>query len=359
MKAIIPTGGRGTRMQPLTFSTNKHFIPVANKPLIFYPIESIAETGIKEVLITYNPGWLDAVKTILGDGSKWSLKFTYVLQKKPLGLADIVRSCEKDLAGEDFVFHLGDNIFADGIVDLYNYFMTEKPNGLVAMVEHPENNRMGVPYFDKDGNVTEIIEKPENPPHKFAMPGIYFSDSTFFKAFKGNDAIKASARGEWEIPDPFTWMIKHNYRVLVREYKGTWLDPGKFNDWLSANKYLLDKKLVHGVGSKLDKSVDMSGTVEIGKDTVITNSKIIGPVAIGNKVNIKNSVIGPHTSVSSGSTIENSHLENSVLMSDVVIKNIKKPITESLIGTSAEIIDEGQKPDQFKFFIGEKSKIIL
>src|SRR3989344_3010334 len=111
MKAIIPTGGRGTRMQPLTFPTNKHFIPLANKPLIFYPIEAIAETGIKEVLITYNPGWLESVKEILGDGSKLGLKFKYILQKEPKGLADIVRSCEEDLKGEEFVFHLGDNIF--------------------------------------------------------------------------------------------------------------------------------------------------------------------------------------------------------------------------------------------------------
>ena len=121
MKAIIPTGGRGTRMQPLTFSTNKHFIPIANKPLIFYPLEAIAETGIKDVLITYNPGWLEPVKKILGSGSKWGLKFKYVLQDKPRGLAHVIRVCEEALAGEDFLFHLGDNIFTEGIRILYSH----------------------------------------------------------------------------------------------------------------------------------------------------------------------------------------------------------------------------------------------
>ena len=205
-------------MQPLTFSTNKHFIPIANKPLIFYPIETVAETGIKDVLITYNPGWLDAVKSILGDGNKWGLKFTYILQKQPKGLANIVRSCEEILNGEEFLFHLGDNIFTEGIVELYKYFLKEKPNGLVAMVHHPENWRLGVPYFDKKGKVIKIVEKPKNPPHDFAMPGIYFADSNFFKAFNGKDAVRPSVRGEWEIPDPFTWMIKHGYKVLVKEY---------------------------------------------------------------------------------------------------------------------------------------------
>ncbi|KKT72528.1 MAG: Glucose-1-phosphate thymidyltransferase [Microgenomates group bacterium GW2011_GWA2_44_7] len=149
MKAVIPTGGRGTRMQPITFSANKHFIPVANKPLIFYPIETIAQIGVKEVGITYNPGMLEYVKSFLGDGAKWGLTFTFVLQERPIGLANIVQVCKDFLDGEPFIFHLGDNIFADGIVEAAEYFRTKKPNGLVTMIHHKQNKRMGVPYFDK------------------------------------------------------------------------------------------------------------------------------------------------------------------------------------------------------------------
>ncbi len=357
MKAIIPTGGRGTRMQPLTFSTNKHFIPIANKPLIFYPLEAIAETGIKDVLITYNPGWLDLVKSVLGNGSKWGLKFKYVLQDKPEGLAHIVRACEKALAGEDFLFHLGDNIFTEGIVDLYKYFVKKKPNGLVAMVEHSENWRLGVPYFDTKQNLKKIVEKPKNPPHKFAMPGIYFSDSNFFKAFKGKDKVKPSARGEYEIPDPFSWMIRNGLTVLVKEYKGKWLDPGKFGDWIESNRYLLDTKLETDVKSRVSKNSKLEGRVKIGKNCKVKNSEIRGPVSVADSVVIKNSYIGPYTSISGKCWIENSHVENSVLMEGVKIINIKQPINESLIGTEAEIIDENGPTDWVKLFVGEKSRV--
>lgn len=357
MKAIIPTGGRGTRMQPLTFSTNKHFIPIANKPLIFYPIEAIAETGIKDVLITYNPGWLELVKKMLGNGSKWGLKFKYILQDKPRGLAHVVRVCEEALDGEDFLFHLGDNIFTEGITDLYKYFIKEKPNGLVAMVEHPENWRLGVPYFDAKKNLKKIVEKPKNPPHKYAMPGIYFADSNFFKAFKGKDKVKPSARGEYEIPDPFTWMIRNGFKVLVREYEGEWFDPGKFGDWIKSNRYLLDTKLETDIKSKISGNNKLEGRVKIGKKCKVKKSEIRGPVSIGDNVCIEGSYIGPYTSVSNGCVIENSHVENSVLMEGVRIADIKQPINESLIGAGTEIVDENGPTDWVKLFIGEKSRV--
>lgn len=346
-------------MQPLTFSTNKHFIPIANKPLIFYPIEAIAETGIKEVLITYNPGWLDAVKNILGSGSKWNLKFTYVLQEEPKGLADIVRSCEGKLEGDAFLFHLGDNIFTEGILDLYKHFLKEKPNGLVAMVKHPENWRLGVPYFDEKGNVKKIVEKPKNPPHNFAMPGIYFADSYFFKAFKGKGAVVPSARGEWEIPDPFTWMIRNGYKVLVREYKGRWLDPGKFNDWIESNQVLLDLKTEGKVESKTDSKSTLRGRVSIGKECKILNSQIRGPVIIGSGVTIKDAYIGPYTSVSDGCVIENSSVENSVLMEGVKIIKVKQPLDSSLVGTGSEVTDINGHSNCLELFVGEKSQVRL
>ena len=359
MKAIIPTGGRGTRMQPLTFSTNKHFIPIANKPLIFYPIEAVAETGIRDCLITYNPGWLDAIKNILGSGSKWNLKFKYVLQEQPKGLADIVRSCENELGGDAFLFHLGDNIFTGGILDLFKHFIKEKPNGLVAMVKHPENQRLGVPYFDKKGNLQRIVEKPKNPPHKYAMPGVYFADSNFFKAFRGKDAVKPSTRGEWEIPDPFTWMIRNGYKVLVKEYMGKWLDPGKFNDWIESNQYLLDIKSNAEIRSKIDKRSLIQGRVSIGNKCKIVNSQIRGPVIIGNGVVISDSYIGPYTSISDKCVIESSCVENSVLMEKVKIIKVKQPLDNSLIGSGTEVADINGHSNCLELFVGEKSQVRL
>ncbi|NOY14871.1 MAG: glucose-1-phosphate thymidylyltransferase [bacterium] len=359
MKAIIPTGGRGTRMQPITFSNNKHFIPIANKPLIFYPIETIAAAGITEIAITYNPGWLNIVKTFLGNGSKWGVKFTYILQEKPLGLANIFQVCQDWLAGEPFLLHLGDNIFADGIKDQVDRFLDKQPDGMVTMVEHPENTRMGVPYFDKRGRLIKYVEKPKNPPHKFAIPGLYFFTNTVFKCFTGKDKIKPSARGELEINSPFQWLIDHNYRVDVMEYKGKWLDPGKFDDWIEANQYLLDRNLKHHDFSQhINQNIVIEGRVQIGKNVTLENAHIRGPVSIGDNVVIKDSYIGPFTSIDKGCRIENSSIENSVLMQDVVIRDIDEAIDASLIGTATEITGNHHDP-KISFFLGEKTRLNL
>lgn len=333
-------------MRPLTFSTNKHFIPVANKPLIFYPIETIAGAGIKEVGITYNPGYLDEVKSVLEDGSRWGLKFTYILQEEPKGLANIFQVAEDYLNGESFVMHLGDNIFVEGINELVEHFEKEKPDGLVAMVHHKENIRLGVPYFDKDGHLIKYVEKPENPPHDFAIPGIYFFTAVVFRCFKSEDAIKPSARGEYEISAPFQWLIDHGMQVDVLEYKGKWLDPGKIDDWLSANEYLLNRNL----GDKVLQ----------GQYAEVRNSKIKGPVMIGDKVIIENSEIGPYTAVGNGCEIINSRIKRSILMEGVRVRGVKEhPMEDSLVGTDSEIVGSNGKSAKTTLFVGEKCKIQL
>lgn len=354
MKAIIPTGGRGTRMRPLTFSSNKHFIPIANKPLILYPLETVAATGIKEFGITYNPGGLEEAQNILGDGSNWGLKINYILQEKPVGLANIVQVCEEYLHGDSFVFHLGDNIFVDGVREAMEHFLKSKPNGLVTMIHHKENRRMGVPYFDQQGRLIKYVEKPENPPHDFAIPGIYFADSKFFECFKGPKKIKPSARGEYEIPDAFQWMIDQGLRVEIVEYKGKWLDPGKFDDWIEANRYLLDTRLETKMETEIDEDVILEGRASIGKGCQIHNSHIRGPVIIGDQVKIEDSYIGPFTSIGEGCEIRQSHVENSVLMPKVRILSIRQPIDTSLIGVESEIRSCDGPTSHSRFFIGER-----
>lgn len=358
MKAIIPTGGRGTRMRPLTFSTNKHFIPIANKPIIFYPIETIVEAGIKDIALTYNPGGLEEAKALLGDGSRWGVKITYVLQSEPKGLANIFQVCEEYLAGSPFVMHNGDNIFIDGIKDLVDFFLKEKPNALVTMIQHKDNRRLGVPLFDKRGKFIQYIEKPENPPNNFGIPGLYFFDSNVFKCFKGEDAIKPSERGELEISSPYNWLIEKAFKVEALEYKGVWMDPGKFDDWLEANKYLLEHKLEEIRESQADSTSRISGKVSIGRDCIIVNSEIQGPVVIGDNVTIKDSKIEQFTSISSNCEIDGTTVGNSVLMSGVKIFDGKlHPIENSLIGTDSEIIGVDGKDAKTSLFIGEKCKI--
>lgn len=359
MKAIIPTGGRGTRMQPMSFYVNKHYVPVANKPLVYYPVEAIADSGIKEVAITYNPGGLELAKQYLGDGSKWGLKFTYIVQEQPLGLANIFQVAEKFINGDKFLLHLGDNIFTTGIKHYVDQFIQKKPAGMVLMVHHPENWRLGVPYFDKNKRLVKYVEKPKDPPHDFAIPGLYFFDTIIFKCFKGKDAIQPSERGEYEISAPYQWLIDHGHRVDVLEYKDKWLDPGKFDDWIEANEYLLDTRVETKFESKIDKTAKIKGRVYIGKDCSVVNSEIRGPVSVDEGVTITDSYIGPFTSIGKKCLIQASRIENCILMNDVNILNVKNQIDNSLIGPESEISGNGGQKTCYEFFLGEGAKIKL
>ncbi len=359
MKGLIPTGGRGTRMRPLTFSANKHLIPVGNKPLIYYPVETIAKTGIKEIGITYNTGQLDLVKQYLGDGSQWGLKFTYILQAEPKGLANIVQVAEEFMAGDSFVLHLGDNIFTAGVNNLADHFRKKKPDGLVGIVHHTENTRLGVPYFDEKGRLVKYVEKPQDPPHDYAIPGIYFFSAEAYKCFSGKDAIQPSARGELEIASIFQWLIDHKKVVDTLEIDGKWLDPGKVEDWLEANMYLLDENTTTKIESKLDNTVKLKGRIIIGKNCKITNSVLKGPINIGDNVTITNSNIGPFTSIFHNCMVIDSTLSDSVLMDSVVLDKVKKDIENSIIGPNTTINQNSHSEHHMELLVSELSKITL
>jgi len=219
---------------------------------------------------------------------------------------------------------------------------------------------MGVPYFNRQGKLVKCVEKPNNPPNDLAIIGVYFFNNDVFRCFKGRDKIKPSARGEYEIPDVYQWLIDHKYKVDVYEYKGRWLDPGKFGDWIESNQYLLDRNTNGEIKSKIDKESLVEGRVTIGKNCKIKNSKIRGPVVIGDKVVIKDSFIGPYTSISENCFVENSRVENSVLMAGVTIRNVLQTIDNSLIGTGTEISDvKSQHGNCLELFVGEKSQVRL
>lgn len=344
MKAIIAAGGKGTRLRPLTFSSNKHLLPIANKPLLLYPIEAIAETGIREVGIIVNET-RPAVEALLGTGSKWGLKFTYINQPQPLGLAHVVKISQNFLGQSPFVYHLGDNIFSAGIMRPFNHFIKEKPDALLTIVKHPENFRLGVPYFDPRGRLIKVVEKPPQPPNSYGVPGLYFFSPKVFSAFTGEHAIQPSARGELEITDLYNFMLNQGYRVDTEEIDGIWLDPGKFNDMLEANQLMLDRLDEH----------DIKG--QIGKDSQITKSQIIDPVHISTGVTIKNSTIGPHVSIGRNCTIENCVIKNSIIMEQSTFKDIDNPIVDSLIGKNTHVW--GEHNQSVSLLVGDHCTIRL
>ena len=342
MKAIITAGGRGTRMRPLTFSSNKHLIPLANKPLIFYAIETVVAAGIKTIGINYNPGQLEELHQALGDGCRWGAKFTFILQEKAAGIADIVRSCEQFIKKDRFVLHLVDNIFYGGIKDLVKYFENFRVNGLLTIMHHSENFRLGVPYFNKQGRVVKLVEKPLHPPHDWAIPGLYFADYHIFECFK-KDPIQLSARGEYEIPDAFQWLIDHGYQVETKEFKGVWRDPGKFDDWLETNKFILEREL--GKKAKKDRGVKLK------------NTALVGPVIIGKGSRIEDSIIGPDVSVGDNCQIKQARVEETILCNKVIIDNPGKGLKKCLVGDGTKI--QNNSGGEIELFLGNQCNLKL
>lgn len=356
MKAIIAAGGSGTRLRPLTFSSNKHLLPVANKPLLLYPLEAILAVGIKDIGIVVNET-KPAIEALLGDGSAYGAKITYINQEKPLGLAHVVSLCEQFIAGDSFVYHLGDNIFSQGIKRPFEHFERTKPDGLLTMVEHKENYRLGVPFFDEHGNFYRYVEKPQNPPNNFGIPGLYMFSSVVFNAFKGADQITPSARGEFEVGDLYNYLVDKGFRVETEEVEGRWMDPGKFTDMLDANRYMLDLSISNEREGEISRDSTLTGNVAVSKGAKITNTQIIGPVSIAADCVIDHCTIGPHVSISNHCTLKGVHLSDSIVMEHSTLEEIVLVITNSMIGKNTHV--SSKDGNETSLFIGDHCQVSL
>ncbi|MFZ2199426.1 MAG: glucose-1-phosphate thymidylyltransferase [Microgenomates group bacterium] len=358
MKAIIAAGGKGTRLYPLTFTSSKQMLPIANKPLIMYPLEDIIATGIKEIGMVVNDSRPDFEK-MLGDGSKLGVKITYIDQPEALGLAHVVKICEKFVGGDSFIYHLGDNIFTAGIKKPFDHFVKSGADAVLTVIEHEENYRLGVPFFDKDGKLIQVVEKPEVPPNKFGVPGLYMFSSKVFGAFHDDDGIKPSARGELEITDLYNYMLKKGYKVEVAELDGQWRDPGKFNDALETNKLILEQMKNHKLAGEVDSDSKLTDGVTLGKGSKVINSQIVGPVIIGENVEIRNSYIGSFTAIGNDCEIVGSKIEYSIVLEDVHITDVKGKIESSMIGKHTEINRSPEVSPKYSFMIADHCRISL
>lgn len=357
MKALIAAGGHGSRLRPITYTLNKHLIPIANKPMIFYALEKIAETGIKEVGITLNPG--DKIfPAFVGDGSKWGLKITYIEQPGgPLGVAHVVKISEPFLKKEPFVFFLGDNIVLSSVVDFIEKFKKEKLNCLLALSRVKDPERFGVPEI-KDGRIIRVEEKPANPKSDFAVTGIYLYDHNVFGIIKG---LKPSARGELEISDLHTGLIEKGFKVGYSVITGWWKDTGKPYDLLEGNQLILSKMETKiSSTAKIDKGVVLQGNITIGENSEIRGKTLIrGPVIIGDSTIIQDAYIGPYSSIGDRVEIYGTEIEHSIVFEDADIYTDKR-ITDSLIGKNALITPVHETlPSGHKLIIGDNSQVEL
>lgn len=353
MKGLILSGGKGTRLRPITYTRAKQLIPVANKPIIYYGIEAIAGAGIKEIGIVVGDT-KDEVKAAVGDGSRWGIRIEYIEQDAPLGLAHAVK-VSRDFLGDDrFIMYLGDNIIKDGIDTLVDEFRTRKPNAQILLAHVPNPSQFGVAEIDGE-RIVRLEEKPKKPHSDLALVGVYMFDANVFKAV---DAIKPSWRGELEITDAISWLVDNKFAVTHHIIKGWWKDTGKLEDLLEANRIMLDLA-EQDLRGKVDADSKVHGKVILAEGAVIENSTVRGPAIIGARAVIRNSYVGPFTSIGEGARIEDAEVEHSILMDDAVIENIPTRIDGSLVGRGARVGRAGGQPRALRFMLGDQSEALL
>lgn len=353
MKALLASGGRGTRLRPITHTQNKHLIPIANKPILHYALEAIAEAGIRQVGIVHNAD-SQVVPANIGDGSRWGLAITYIPQESPGGLAQVVSLGENFIGGADFVFYLGDNMVVGGIRRFVEQFKARKSDCLLTLAHVKDPERFGVPEM-KDGRIIRVDEKPKHPRSDYAVAGIYVYNNTIFEAVRG---LRPSARGELEISDAHQYLIEHRKKVDHIEITGWWKDTGKPEDLLEANRLVLE----HLEGKRegeVDTNSEMSGTVVLGSGSRVVNSRIRGPVIIGNDCIIQNSYIGPFTSVGDHTEVRSSEIEFSIVLERCKIRNVKTRLKGSILGYDVEINEADSQPGVHGFIIGDQSRVEL
>jgi len=353
MKGLILSGGKGTRLRPLTYTRAKQLIPVANKPVLFYGIEAIRAAGIKDIGIVVGDT-ADEVMAAVGDGSRFDAKITYIRQDAPLGLAHAVKVSAGFLKNSPFVMYLGDNLIARGITDLVARFKELTPSAMIllAKVEHPE--WFGVAEL-KDGRVFRLVEKPKKPKSDLALVGVYMFTHSIMEAV---NAIKPSPRGELEITDAIQWLVDQGKTVEPHLVSGWWKDTGKVEDMLEANRIVLDN-MEHDVRGEVDAKSKVEFRVVIAASAKIEGSVVRGPAIIGAGARIINSYIGPFTAVDENCVVENSEIEHSIVLADAVIRNIPTRIEDSLIGRGTLLECTRQRPEALRFVLGEGSRVDL
>ena len=354
MKSIILCAGKGTRLRPLTHTSAKHLIPIANKPVLFYGIEAIKDCGIKDIGIIVGETGED-IRNELKEGSKWGVNISYIEQKEALGLAHAVSVARDFLGEEKFLMYLGDNLLKNGVERYADKFIKGNYNAFVLLTEVDNPRQFGVAELE-GGRVVRVVEKPKEPVSNLALIGVYFFDKNVHQAIKN---IKPSARGELEITDAIQWMIDKGYKVGAEVIKGWWKDTGKPDDILEANRLILEDIERDISGAKVDEKSQISGRVKIGKGSEIINSKIVGPVIIGEKVKVVDSYIGPFTSLSDGVEIKKTEIEYSVVLENTKIENIKGQMQKCLIGKGVKIYHSKDLPRVYKFTLGDHSKVGL
>ncbi|WP_031082810.1 glucose-1-phosphate thymidylyltransferase [Streptomyces sp. NRRL WC-3549] len=351
MKALVLSGGAGTRLRPITHTSAKQLVPVANKPVLFYGLEAIAEAGITDVGIIVGDT-AQEIREAVGDGSALGIDVTYIPQDEPRGLAHAVLIARDFLGDDDFVMYLGDNFIVGGITGLVEEFRAERPEAQILLTKVPNPTAFGVAELDAEGRVAALEEKPKEPKSDLALVGVYLFTPAVHEAVR---SIEPSWRGELEITHAIQWLIDNGRDVRSTIISGYWKDTGNVTDMLEVNRSVLET-LQPSTEGTVDDSSEIIGRVRIEAGAQVTSSRIVGPVVIGAGSVVTDAYIGPFTSVSEGCRIEDSEIEYSIVLRGASISGVRR-VEASLIGRDVEVTPAPRNPSAHRLVLGDHSKV--
>jgi glucose-1-phosphate thymidylyltransferase len=351
VKGLILSGGKGTRLRPLTYTRAKQLVPVANKPVLFYGVEAIVAAGIKEIGVVVGDT-KEEIQAALGDGSRFGATIRYIEQDAPRGLAHAVLISEPFLRGEPFVMYLGDNVIADGITALVDDFRKLQCNSQILLAKVPNPEQFGVAELE-NGRVVRLTEKPKQPKSDLALVGVYMFDDSIWDAVK---SIRPSARQELEITDAIQWLVDHGKSVHPHLVSGWWKDTGKIEDMLEANRIVLDTFSARGLES-VNGDCRVEGKVVLEPGAKIVRSTVRGPAVIARGSEIRDAFVGPYTAVGPDCLIDRCEIENSIVLEGSRLERIPVRIADSLIGKNVRIHPGAERPRVHRFLVGDNSEI--
>jgi glucose-1-phosphate thymidylyltransferase len=351
MKGLILSGGKGTRLRPITFTSAKQLVPVANRPVLFYGIQAMADAGIEDIGIIIAPETGEEIRSCAGDGSQFGVRISYIVQDEPAGLAHAVLTAEGFLGEDPFVMYLGDNLLQGGITDLVAAFRSGEPDALILLTPVPDPQHYGVAELH-EGRVTRLQEKPPKPKTDLALVGVYMFTAGIHEAAR---AIEPSARGELEITDAIQWLVDQGRRVEPHVVRGWWKDTGRLEDMLEANRLVLDTIERRVEGELREATVDGRVVVEAG--AVLERSTVRGPAIIGAGARITDAYVGPYSAIGEGCVIERAEVEHAILLEGSSVRDLDARMESSLLGRNVTIARSLGQPRAYRFLVGDRSEL--
>jgi glucose-1-phosphate thymidylyltransferase len=352
LKGLILSGGAGTRLRPITHTSAKQLVPVANKPVLFYGIEALVDAGVKEIGIIIAPETGEEIKAAAGDGSAFGADITYILQDKPAGLAHAVLTAEEFIGAAPFVMYLGDNLLRDGLRGLVSTFVEEGPDALILLTPVDDPSSYGVAELDGE-RIVRLVEKPEDPPSNLALVGVYLFGSSIFDAAR---KLEPSWRGELEITEAIQGLIDDGHQVSSEVVRGWWKDTGQLADMLEANRLVLEE-LESNVEGEVDEGSRVEGRVVLEPGASLVRSTVRGPAVIGAGARIEDAYIGPYTSVGADVCVRRSEVEHSIVLAGSLVEDLGTRMEASLLGRNVKLSRSDGMPKTIRMLVGDNSEI--